>query len=117
MLTVGLSFYTEQYGGTHIPAEAWQDFSRDAAAYVDTITFGRITDDLPDNTLERCRMAICAVAERDFQQSQGGEVVSESLGRWSQTYVTTGQSPSRRRYECARAYLENTGLLYRGVCV
>lgn len=117
MLTVGLSFYTEQYGGTRIPAEAWQDFSRDAAAYVDTITFGRITDDLPVDTLERCRMAICAVAERDFQQSQGGEVASESLGRWSQTYVTTGQSPSRRRYECARVYLENTGLLYRGVCV
>lgn len=73
MLTVDLSFYTEQYGGTRIPAEAWPDFSRDAAAYVDTITFGRITDDLPGDTLERCRMAICAVAEQDFQQSQGGK--------------------------------------------
>lgn len=115
MLTVDLSFYTERYGGTRIPAEAWPDFSRDAAAYVDTITFGRITDDLSDDTLERCRMAICAVAEQDFQQSQGGEVASASNDGYSESYVTSGQTPAQRRRAAASDWLYPTGLLYRGV--
>ena len=79
MLTVDFSYYAEQYVGTRIPAEEWPNFSRDASAYVDAITFGRITDDLPEDIMERCRMAICAVAEQDFRQSQGGEVASETL--------------------------------------
>lgn len=115
MLTVDYEFYKSAYHGAAIGESEWPVFSRDAAAYVDAITFGRITDSLPADTLERCRMAICAVAERDFQQSQGGEVASASNDGYSESYVTSGQTPAQRRRAAASDWLYPTRLLYRGV--
>lgn len=115
VLQVAHEFYTSVYCGNQITAQDWVAFSRDAAAYVDELTRGRITADLPDELLERCRMAVCAVAEVCFGQAKGGEVASASNDGYSETYVVSGQTFEQRKRQAAACYLGSTGLLYRGV--
>lgn len=117
MIAIDYAYYTDVYGGDSIPAEAFRARCRDAAAYVDDLTLGRITDALPGAVLDKCRMAVCAVAEAYQRETQGGEVASETAGKWSRTFATSGTTPAQRRREAAARYLGATGLLYRGVCV
>lgn len=114
MLKVDYAFYTDEYGGGPIPAEAWPQYSRDAAAYVQAVTFGRASDGLPEPLRDACRMAVCAVAEVEFGQSQGGEVASATNDGYSETYVVSGKTPEQRRYGAVAHYLALTGLLYQG---
>lgn len=117
MIQVDYAYYTDVYGGDRIPAAAFRARCRDAAAYVNELTLGRITDDLPEAVLNLCRMAVCAVAEAYQYEADGGEVASETAGKWSRTFTASGKTPGQRRADAARKYLASTGLLYRGVCV
>ena len=53
MLTVDYEFYKNTYHGNKISEAAWPAFSRDAAAYVDKITFGRASADGLDGALKQ----------------------------------------------------------------
>ena len=61
-------FYQRAYQGNLIPETAWPAVARDASAYIDRITYGRlrhgatVTDDV--------RMAVCAVAEVVYAHQQ-----------------------------------------------
>lgn len=116
MLKVDYTFYTDEYGGGPIPAEAWPQYSRDAAAYVQAVTFGRASDGLPEPLRDACRMAVCAAAEELQTQDAGGVVASASNDGYSETYIAASQTPGQRLRASVGLWLYNTGLLYRGAC-
>ena len=115
MLTAGYEFYKGTYHGDRIAAAEWPALSRDAAACLEELTLGRTAGDLAPELLERCRMALCAVAEdyKSEREHAGGVVASETVGSWSRTYTQAG-SPAGRRRDAAWMWLGNTGLMYRG---
>lgn len=115
MLTAGYEFYKGTYHGDRIAAAEWPALSRDAAASLEELTLGRTAGDLAPELLERCRMALCAVAEeyKSEREHAGGVVASETVGSWSRTYTQAG-SPAGRRRDAAWMWLGNTGLMYRG---
>ena len=114
MICADYAYYTQVYGGKDVSASDWAARERDAEAYLDSLTLGRIGDGLPEPVAEKCRMALCAVAECFEQEAKGGEVASASNDGYSETYVTSGKTPARQRYDAAARYLSLTGLLYRG---
>lgn len=115
MLTAEYEFYKGTYHGDKIGEAEWPALSRDAAACLEELTLGRTAGDLAPELLERCRMALCAVAEeyKTEQEHAGGVVASETVGSWSRTYTQAGNPASRRR-DAAWMWLGNTGLMYRG---
>lgn len=114
MLTAGYEFYRGTYHGDKITAAEWPVLSRDAAACLEELTLGRTAADLAPELLERCQMALCAVAEeyKAEREEGAGVVASESVGSWSRTYAQTA-SPAQKRRDAAWMWLGNTGLLYR----
>ena len=110
-----MEFYRGIYHGDRIAAAEWPALSRDAAACLEELTLGRTAADLDSELLERCQMALCAVAEeyKAEREEGAGVVASESVGSWSRTYAQTA-SPAQKRRDAAWMWLGNTGLLYRG---
>ena len=119
---VDYDFYTTQFYGTAI---AQADFSRlalRASAVIDQVTFGRtaavITADEDDATIEKIKLATCAVAE-EYQRLDkvggGGEIQSERVGQHSVTYATGAATSDRAKLaDAAKLYLWDTDLMYRG---
>ena len=84
---------------------------------VDKITFGRASADGLDDALKQaCQMAVCAAAEELQTQDAGGVVASASNDGYSETYIAASQTPGQRLRASVGLWLDNTGLLYRGVC-
>ena len=85
-------FYTNQYGGTDIPAEKWPRLADRADAHMDALTFGRLKRGWP--TTDAVRMACCAMAELLNGQRTGGAleaaagVKSEATDGYSVSYGT-----------------------------
>lgn len=103
-------FYQGAYQGNLIPEAAWPAVARDASAYIDRITYGRlrhgatVTDDV--------RMAVCAVAEvvyahqqRDVEQGSSG-IKSENVDGYSVTYEDS--AAASKQYDTDR--MEAAGL-------
>ena len=117
MLTVDYKYYSETFHGQM--AEA--DFNRlavYASAYLDELTMGRTAGELPAETEEKAKMALCAVADTYRLNEQGGGVASETNDGISVTYVAGvggAKTEGRRLYEAAALFLGPPGLLYRGV--
>ena len=101
MLTAGYEFYRGTYHGDKITAAEWPVLSRDAAACLEELTLGRTAADLAPELLERCQMALCAVAEeyKAEREEGAGVVASESVGSWSRTYAQTA-SPAQKPRGC-----------------
>ena len=106
MLTAGYEFYRGTYHGDKITAAEWPVLSRDAAACLEELTLGRTAADLAPELLERCQMALCAVAEeyKAEREEGAGVVASESVGSWSRTYAQTA-SPAQKRRDAAWMWL------------
>jgi hypothetical protein len=116
MIPVDYGFYVDVFGGNASRA----DFTRlsiKAAAYLDDLTSGRITSDLPVATQSKAKLALCELVDAYGMTEHGGGVVSESNDGVSVTYAAskTTQTDGQRYYAAARLYLAGTGLLYRGV--
>ena len=62
-----------------------------------------------DSEADGYDLAICAVAEVWQTNEQGGEIQSQTVDRWSRTYVTQGKSAARRLLDAARLYLPELG--------
>ena len=54
------AYYRSVYGGCLLEAAQWPAARRQALAFLDGLTFGRLRRAVPDDTM---RMAVCAVAE------------------------------------------------------
>ncbi len=102
-------YYTDAYGGTLVPVDAWTRVEGAAEQWLTGVTGNRA-----DPEKEPVRKAVCAVAEVLWRQEQGGALKSQTVGSWKQTYADTGNSSlDRRLYETASLWLGNTGLLCR----
>lgn len=130
-------YYKEVYMGTAINDVDFPRLSLRASAFLDYYTQGRAEKNAD---LDALKMACCAIAEqqqiidkaRELAQkslsagveSGGAEIQSESVGSWSRTYRSGGDSAGAvasvaadaraSLATVAREYLAGTGLLYRG---
>lgn len=130
-------FYTNEYFGGSIDEESFPRLALRASHYIDYITRGKAGRDAEDDAVKMC---CCALAEQyqliDKAENAankgldatltGSEVQSESVGSWSRSYRSGGDSANasmqsvaeldKGLYAIAQRYLTNTGLLYRGRC-
>lgn len=130
-------YYTVTYLGTAIQEAVFSRLALRASVFLDYYTQGRAAQ---NSELDALKMACCAVAEqyqtietaRALAQkslaaslsANGGEVQSQSVGSWSKTYRSAGDSAAQATAsasaaqaslaEAANQYLAGTGLLYRG---
>lgn len=116
-INVDYAFYTGTFGGTAIPAGAFDRLSTDAEFFVNRITFGRIHRyelRLPD--LMAVKMSICAVAEVNHLADQHKDIKSENNDGYSVTYADTSENARKvRAIEAADRYLSDTTLRNRMV--
>lgn len=132
------AYYTTAYLGTTISEADFPRLSLRASSYLDYYTQGRAGEN-PD--LDALKMACCAVSEQmqlaDIAQETAtkslsaslssaglGELQSQSVGSWSKTYrsggesaqqaLTAAQTAKAALTSAANQYLAGTGLLYRG---
>ena len=130
-------FYVSTYLGTAIQEADFPRLSLRANSFLDYYTQGRAGKNVE---LDALKMACCAVAE-EYQtietakalakkvlsaslSTEGGELQSQSVGSWSKTYRSAGESATQAAASAAGAqsalssaanqYLAGTGLLYRG---
>lgn len=137
MAYADFEFYINKYMGTAIDLPDFDRLALRASSYLDYYTQGRAAKN-PE--LIELKMACCALAEQykiieqaqalatknlaSAMESDGGEVQSETVGSWSKSYRSGGDSAGAAASvaanaqaslaEVARQYLAGTGLLYRG---
>ena len=112
MVYADYDYYLNEYSGNAVAEADFTRLSRQASAYLDGLTCGKIRGTWVDDS--RVKDACCAVAEAMYKQEQG-EVASESNDGASVTYVNSGTTPEQRLYNITAMYLSSTGLLYAGV--
>ena len=129
-------YYTTTYLGTAIKEDDFPRLALRASSFLDYYTQGRAAK---NSDLDALKMACCAVAEQyqyiDTAQAlaqksltssleSDGELQSQTVGSWSKTYRSGGdsaqqalssvQSAQAALGALAQQYLAGTGLLYRG---
>lgn len=112
MVYADYDYYLNEYSGNAVAEADFARLSRQASAYLDSLTCGKIRGPWVDDS--RVKDACCALADILHAQEQG-EVASESNDGTSVTYVTSGKTAQNRMYDAAVMHLSNTGLLYAGV--
>lgn len=114
------TYYSTVYLGSAIAESDFPGLALRASAVIDQLTFDRaapvITAATDTDTIDKIKMATCAVAEElQTQAGESGVVQSETVGRHSVTYVTGSvRSFEQRQSDAARLYLGRSGLMYRG---
>lgn len=122
MAYADMDFYVNSYHGKMSEAD-FLKYSEAASAYIDCVTFGRITPELLSDefTGDRIKRACCACAEVCRTQQESGDILSEKVGEHSVTFAgKTSAEKNGDRYGCVKMYLANVyvngvGLMYRGV--
>lgn len=130
-------FYSNEYFGMAIDVVDFDRLATRASSFLDYYTQGRAAKN-PE--LIELKMACCALAEQykiieqaqalatknlaSAMESDGGEVQNETVGSWSKSYRSGGDSAGAAAAVAANAqaslaavarqYLSGTGLLYRG---
>lgn len=124
MVYADYEFYTTEFLGTALEEAAFNRNVVRASSYLDYITMGKASKN-PD--LHALKMACCALAEQNQAymlaqkraSSEKGELQSESVGSWSQSYRSGAETMEAVKVQMAAIaveYLAHTGLLYRGRC-
>lgn len=129
-------YYTTTYLGAAIKEDDFPRLALRASSFLDYYTQGRAAK---NSDLDALKMACCAVAEQyqyiDTAQAlaqkslsasleSDGELQSQTVGSWSKTYRSGGDSAQQALSSVqtaqatlssiAQQYLDGTGLLYRG---
>ena len=131
-------YYKTTYLGTAIKEDDFPRLSLRASSFLDYYTQGRAAQNAD---LDALKMACCAVAEQyqyidtaqalaqkslsaSLESSGTGELQSQTVGSWSKTYRSGGDSAQQALSSVqtaqaslgaiAQQYLSGTGLLYRG---
>ena len=130
-------YYKDTYLGNLITEADFPRLSLRASSFLDYYTQGKASKNAD---LDALKMACCAVAEQyqavDTAQSlasksltaalsdSSGELQSQTVGSWSKSYRSGGESAAQAATAAASArsllsaaaaqYLAGTGLLYRG---
>lgn len=124
MWTVDYNYYVGVYLGSSIEFGEWPKIAREACAYIDEITYGRLRrfSSIP----EEVQLAVCAVADvihaqhaAERHQSEAAGVKSFSNDGYSETLVDAAQLSkdfARRKADAAAVYLPRSHpLRYAGV--
>ncbi len=126
MIYADYGYYTNTYMGNAIAEEEYPRLATRAGQYLDYITMGRAEKNAG---LEAVKMCACAIAEQyktiaaanslSLQSLQAGsadtaEVQSESVGSWSRSYRSGGDSAqsASNAAQTARTALMDTALIY-----
>ena len=112
MIYADFSYYKDTYCGEMAEGD-FKRLSRQASAYLDSVTFDRIAAVTDEKIMEKVREACCAVTDMLLQKEQRDGIASETNDGISVTYTTEGSTDEERLYQAAVLYLCNTGLLYR----
>ena len=114
-------FYTNTYYGSLISADDFSALERQAALFVDRLSFNRLNSRWP--ITDKVRMAVCAVAEAIKRHEDAIQLAASSAGFKSENndgYSVTYQDPDvlqaqllRAQTDAARPYLIYTGLMDR----
>ena len=115
MIYADFSYYKDTFCGEMAEGD-FKRLSRQASAYLDSVTFDRIAAVTDEKIKERVKEACCAVADA-ILLNENGVVSQESNDGVSVIYnrgVSNTLTDEERLYQAAVLYLGNTGLLYRG---
>lgn len=113
MVYADYDYYLNEYSGNAVAEADFTRLSRQASAYLDSLTCGKIRGTWVDDS--RVKDACCALADILHVQEHGGEIASESNDGASVTYVNSSTTQEQRLYNIAVMHLSSTGLLYAGV--
>ena len=143
MAYANYTYYTDSFLGTAIAAADFPRLALRASDFLDYYTRDKAVSATDEKTVDALAKACCAIAEQMQADEQakavaakaasaalaatGGEVKSETVGSWSQSYTTSADYAKTNQAEAvkemrlgyaaiAQEYLANTGLLYRGCC-
>ena len=132
------TYYTDTYLGTAVKESDFPRLALRASSYLDYYTMGKAAKNAG---LDALKMACCALAEQiqtieaaqalaqravsaSPESGGAGELQSQSVGSWSKTYRSGGDSAQQALSSAqaaqasltaiAQQYLGTTGLLYRG---
>lgn len=132
------TYYTDTYLGTAVKESDFPRLALRASSYLDYYTMGKAAKNAG---LDALKMACCALAEQiqtieaaqalaqravsaSSESGGAGELQSQSVGSWSKTYrsggesaqqaLTAAQTAKAALASAANQYLAGTGLLYRG---
>ena len=127
MIYADYNFYVSSFYGNVISEEEYAAAALRASQFLDYYTMNRAKDHC---AMPELKMACCALAEeyhtiltakRHESQTADGEMQSQTVGSYSVTYRSRGESLAEasaqaqsRLAQVARQYLAHTGLLYRG---
>ena len=136
MAYADFEYYANTYLGTAIEYNDFSRLSLRASAFLDYYTQGRAAKNAELDALKMCCCAIAeqyqyidtakALAQKSITSSleNNGERQSQTVGSWSKTYRSGGDSAQQALSSVqtaqaalatiAQQYLAGTGLLYRG---
>jgi hypothetical protein len=136
MAYADFEYYANTYLGTAIEYNDFSRLSLRASAFLDYYTQGRAAKNAELDALKMCCCAIAeqyqyidtakALAQKSITSSleNNGELQSQTVGSWSKTYRSGGDSAQQALSSVqtaqaalatiAQQYLAGTGLLYRG---
>lgn len=114
MISVPYAFYASPYHGK-LSEEEFLRHGVMAAAFLDELTFGRVTDKLPEDVQNKARLAFCALCDA-YAKEETANIASEQNDGISVTYAAQKGSTEERLRNAAALFLSGTGLLYRGCC-
>ena len=136
MAYADFEYYANTYLGTAIEYNDFSRLSLRASAFLDYYTQGRAAKNAELDALKMCCCALAvqyqyidtakALAQKSITSSleNNGELQSQTVGSWSKTYRSGGDSAQQALSSVqaaqsaltaiAQQYLAGTGLLYRG---
>lgn len=118
------SYYKDTFQGNCITEAEWPACAREASAYIDCVTYGRLKGH-PERVSDDVKMAVCGVAEVMKRYGAGSSGVrpglkSASNDGYSESYADASELQKNRKaelWEAAGFYLPlSHPLRYAGVC-
>lgn len=118
-------FYRDKYHGNMSESDFLRH-GKSASDFIDSVTFGRITQELMENenAAYKIRSACCVCADIFYSHSQAAAsaVTQEKVGDYSVSYAQQKSQSERKSelYSAAKEYLydisaDGVKLMYRGV--
>ena len=92
-------FYKDSYLGNAIPESEFPRLALRASEYIDA------NADTKQASPDQLRKACCSVAEVMQSIEHGGEVASQTVGKWSKTYARVARSDADRLMEAMKLHL------------
>lgn len=89
--------------------EKFNHIKKKAEIYVNYILAGKTLPDISES-----KDALCAVCDLIYNENERGGIKSENTDGYSVTFESESDFLSRV-YDEIKAYLANTGILYRGI--